>query len=175
MDAEGAFEERKACEIIYQLLKAIEFLHSKNVLHLDIKPENVLLMSPLTGSKSPEEEEQEEQAEIKVKLCDFSFSQLMKPGKTILGMMGTAAYSAPEILQYEELTKATDMWSLGVLTHVILTEYTPFGNGTEENNQTQTNILSVREKEFECVEDYFDNISAPAKNFIESLLKYRPK
>lgn len=85
------------------------------------------------------------------------------------------SFTAPEILQYEELTKATDMWSLGVLAHVILTEYTPFGNGTEDNNQTQTNILSVREKDFECVEDYFDTISSSAKNFVESLLKFRPK
>ena len=46
---------------------------------------------------------------IKVKLCDFSFSQVMT-GNKILGMMGTVAYSAPEVLEYEALTKATDMW-----------------------------------------------------------------
>ena len=96
--------------------------------------------------------------DVKVKLCDFSFSQVMIPGKQILGMMGTVAYSAPEVLQYDALTKATDMWSLGVLAHVLLTEYTPFGNGTEELNQTQTNILNVREDDFECVEEYFDDI-----------------
>lgn len=113
--------------------------------------------------------------EIKVKLCDFSFSQIMTPEKPILGMMGTVAYSAPEVLQYEPLTKATDMWSLGVLAHVLLTEYTPFGNGTEKNLQTETNILSVRDKEFKCIEDYFDNVSPEAQDFIENLLKFRPK
>jgi serine/threonine protein kinase len=46
---------------------------------------------------------------IKVKLCDFSFSQVMN-GTTILGMMGTVAYSAPEVLEFDALTKATDMW-----------------------------------------------------------------
>lgn len=67
------------------------------------------------------------------------------------------------------------MWSVGVLAHVLLTEYTPFGNGTEKNLQTETNILSVKEKEFKCVEEYFDNISLEAQDFIESLLKFRPK
>jgi serine/threonine protein kinase len=99
----------------------------------------------------------------------------MQPGKEILGMMGTVAYSAPEVLQYEPLTKATDMWSLGVLTHVLLTEFTPFGNGTEKNLQTETNILSVREKEFKCTEDYFDTISAEAQDFLETCLQFRPK
>ena len=67
------------------------------------------------------------------------------------------------------------MWSLGVLTHVLLTEYTPFGNGNEEMNQTQTNILSVREKDFECVDEYFENVSFEARDFIENLIKFKPK
>ncbi len=87
LDNEGAFEEKKACEIVYQVLKAIEFLHSKNILHLDIKPENVLLMSPMNKQDEIEKES------VKVKLCDFSFSQILQPGKNILGMMGTVAYS----------------------------------------------------------------------------------
>ncbi len=48
--------------------------------------------------------------EIRVKLCDFSFSQVMTNGKKILGMMGTVPYSAPEVLEFDALTKATDMW-----------------------------------------------------------------
>lgn len=191
LDGEGAFEEEKACEIIYQILKALSFLHSKNILHLDIKPENVLLMNPLTSknnslasSHNSDSHDSDccetdkifnSEEPVKVKLCDFSFSQILTPGKSILGMMGTVAYSAPEVLQYEPLTKATDMWSLGVLTHVLLTEFTPFGNGTEKNLQTETNILSVREQEFKCTEDYFKNISLEAQDFMENLIKFKPK
>jgi len=111
LDSEGAFEEKKACEIIYQILKAIEFLHSKHVLHLDIKPENVLLMSPLSPKSSPVEQttttattnqdnNDDNSTLIKVKLCDFSFSQIMKQGKAILGMMGTPAYSGIFFFSY---------------------------------------------------------------------------
>jgi serine/threonine kinase 17 len=128
---------------------------------------NSLLLDKSTSS--------EDSSNIKVKLCDFSFSQIMTPGKQVLGMMGTVAYSAPEVLQYEPLTKATDMWSLGVLAHVLLTEYTPFGNGTEKNLQTETNILSVRDKEFKCVEEYFEPVSVEAQDFLENLLQFRPK
>ncbi len=180
LDCEGAFEEKKACHIIYQVLKALEFLHSKQVLHLDIKPENVLLMSPLSKNNGDlevavETHETHTHEPVRVKLCDFSFSQIMQPGKPIYGMMGTVAYQAPEVLEYEPLTKATDMWSLGVLTHVLLTEYTPFGNGSEQNLQTETNILNVRDKEFKCIEEDFENISMEAQDFIESLVKFRPK
>jgi serine/threonine protein kinase len=112
---------------------------------------------------------------IKVKLCDFSFSQVITGNSKILGMMGTVAYSAPEVLEYEQLTKATDMWSLGVLIHVLLSSYTPFGNGNTRDCSTQTNILNTRGERFECDESCFENLSKECRKLIEELLVYRPK
>ena len=112
---------------------------------------------------------------IKVKLCDFSFSQVITGNSKILGMMGTVAYSAPEVLEYEQLTKATDMWSLGVLIHVLLSSYTPFGNGNTRDCSTQTNILNTRGERFECDESCFENLSKECIKLIEELLVYRPK
>ena len=65
--------------------------------------------------------------------------------------------------------------SLGVLIHVLVSSYTPFGNGNTRDCSTQTNILNTRNEEFECDESCFENVSVECKNLIEQLLVYKPR
>lgn len=85
--------------LMYQILKALEFMHERNFVHRDIKPENVLLTS-----------------NNKVKVCDFGFCrQLTKTDEILTDYVATRWYRSPELLITPKYTKAVDMWALGSL------------------------------------------------------------
>ncbi len=75
----------------------------------------------------------------------------------------------------EILTYFTILRSLGVLIHVLLSSYTPFGNGNTRDCSTQTNILNTRAERFECDDSCFVDVSVECRNLIEQLLVYKPK
>lgn len=103
-------EERNICDISKQLLKALSFIHKKNIVHRDIKPENILFSKKDDYST--------------LKLIDFGLatSENRKKDKSAVG---SPYYMAPEIIQGKYSTK-TDMWSLGVILHLMLTGSFPF-------------------------------------------------
>jgi serine/threonine protein kinase len=84
--------------LFQQMLTGIAHLHSKNLVHRDVKFENVLLDGVDLES---------------VKLCDFGFATLVPYGKDLKGIIGTAPYMSPEMLTQTYNTK-TDIWSMGV-------------------------------------------------------------
>ncbi|XP_066593295.1 uncharacterized protein [Prorops nasuta] len=104
-----------------------------------------------------------------VKLCDFEISRVILEGADVREILGTPDYVAPEILHYEPITLAADMWSLGVTTYVLLTGFSPFGGETDQ--ETFQNI-SLGEVDFP--EELFDDISPQAKDFVAKLLLLDP-
>ncbi|EFN74537.1 Serine/threonine-protein kinase 17A, partial [Camponotus floridanus] len=104
-----------------------------------------------------------------VKLCDFEISRVILEGTEVREILGTPDYVAPEILHYEPITLAADMWSLGVTTYVLLTGFSPFGGETDQ--ETFRNI-SLGEVDFP--EELFEDISAQAKDFVAKLLVLDP-
>uniref|UniRef100_A0A0C9R1E7 CG32666_0 protein n=3 Tax=Fopius arisanus TaxID=64838 RepID=A0A0C9R1E7_9HYME len=107
--------------------------------------------------------------ECDVKLCDFEISRVVLEGTEVREILGTPDYVAPEILHYEPITLAADMWSLGVTTYVLLTGFSPFGGETDQ--ETFQNI-SLGEVDFP--EELFEDISAQAKDFVARLLVLDP-
>ncbi|KAF3426860.1 hypothetical protein E2986_12660 [Frieseomelitta varia] len=107
--------------------------------------------------------------ECEVKLCDFEISRVILEGTEVREILGTPDYVAPEILHYEPITLAADMWSVGVTTYVLLTGFSPFGGETDQ--ETFQNI-SIGEVDFP--EELFGDISAQAKDFVAKLLVLDP-
>ncbi|KAI6188478.1 Serine threonine protein kinase-related domain containing protein [Aphelenchoides besseyi] len=99
-------ESNSAC-ITFQIASALEYLHGKRIVHRDIKPENVLIMS-----------------ERRIKLTDFGLAC------TVLGPLyrvcGTPTYVAAEVINEQGYGIEIDIWSLGVILHILLVGYGPF-------------------------------------------------
>nr|XP_024216641.1 probable myosin light chain kinase DDB_G0271550 isoform X4 [Halyomorpha halys] len=141
--------------LMRQILEGIIFLHGINVAHLDIKPQNLILTGPLPSCE--------------VKLCDFGISRHLSDGADVREILGTPDYVAPEVLNYEPISLATDMWSVGVLLYVLLTGCSPFGGDTKQ--ETFCNISQCR---LDFPEDLFGEISEDAKDLMTKLMVKNP-
>ena len=147
------FDEKDMSIIIYHLLKALIFIHSKNIIHRDIKPENILFSNKKDFSS--------------LKLIDFGLAtNSLKDQKSV----GTPYYMSPEIIKGNFSTK-TDIWSVGVLIHLMLTGKFPFdvpkgGNLFDiiEKNEFSTKLLDKSE----CSEEAKDLLK---KIFIKDVSK----
>ncbi|NUM35861.1 MAG: serine/threonine protein kinase [Candidatus Brocadiae bacterium] len=102
----------KKIEIVIQIAYALEHAHANKIIHRDIKPENIML------SKEGE-----------VKITDFGLARSLLQNNHITQenvVIGTPLYMSPEQIQGDELTGATDIYSLGVILYELITGKTPF-------------------------------------------------
>uniref|UniRef100_A0A0K0D4I2 Protein kinase domain-containing protein n=1 Tax=Angiostrongylus cantonensis TaxID=6313 RepID=A0A0K0D4I2_ANGCA len=137
--------------IICQLCEAIDYIHEQNILHLDIKPENIMCVS---------------QRGNRIKLIDFGLARYYDGTQELRYMAGTPEFAAPEVIKYEQLDFHTDMWSVGVITYILLSGYSPFlGENIAET------YCNVERGVWEFTEE-FDSVSNEGKDFISRLIVY---
>ncbi|CAB3410208.1 unnamed protein product [Caenorhabditis bovis] len=151
--AEESYElsELAVVMIICQLCEAIDYIHKQHILHLDVKPENIMCVS-LTGNR--------------IKLIDFGLARHYDGTQELKYMAGTPEFAAPEVIKFEKLDYHTDMWSVGVITYILLSGYSPFlGDNLGET------YCNVEKGVWEFTEE-FDTVSDEAKDFISKLLVY---
>eukprot|EP00093_Oithona_nana_P011563 11563.XXX_17929_13097_1 [CDS] Oithona nana genome sequencing. len=141
----------KACIcFMKQILDGVSFMHSKNILHLDLKPENILCLTK-SGNR--------------IKIIDFGLARIHEPHKKLQVLFGTPEFVAPEVVNFEPISFATDMWAVGVITYVLLSGLSPFMGDTDL--ETMANVTIA---EYDYEDEAFDNVSDIAKDFIDSLL-----
>merc|ERR1712137_1413472 len=113
----GAYSESDAARLVFNMVSAIDYLHSQNIVHRDLKPENLLLKADTDVSE--------------VKLADFGLSKIISDGvqkQMMQTACGTPGYVAPEVLTADGYDKEVDLWSIGVITYILLCGFPPFYN-----------------------------------------------
>lgn len=104
-----------------------------------------------------------------VKIADFGFAKKCLKPKSLTTQCGTPGYVAPEILEGTPYDTQSDMWSLGVITYILLGGYPPF----IEQNQREL-FRKIRKGDYVFHEEYWGQVSKDAKNLISSLLTVDP-
>jgi len=150
----GQYSERSASTIVRKICSAISYLHSVGIAHRDLKPENLLL---------------KDGTDTEVMLSDFGLSKLFGEEQVMKTACGTPYYVAPEVLGATGYDKEVDLWSIGVITYLLLCGYPPFyGESLPEVFE------QILKGQFEFNAPYWDNISNDAKDFIRKLLMVDP-
>uniref|UniRef100_A0A3B3C4F9 Protein kinase domain-containing protein n=1 Tax=Oryzias melastigma TaxID=30732 RepID=A0A3B3C4F9_ORYME len=148
--AEFELNEREIVNYIRQICSALEFLHSQSYGHFDIRPENIVYTTRNSSN---------------VKIIELGQSRHLTPGDQIKIQYTTAEYAAPEIHQCDMVSTVTDMWSVGVLTYVLLSGLNPF---TAETNQQMIDNISGATYSYE--DESFKHVSVEALDFTDRLM-----
>ena len=127
------FTAAEACSIWRQIANGLAFIHSKNIVHFDIKPQNILLSASVA------------------KICDFGLAQRIKDNTPVDYPGGTFSYLAPECLNDQEGSFPLDIWALGGTVLFLLriiplpktpTNFKSIAKNKEQINQWQTQLTN---------------------------------
>ncbi|XP_060106904.1 serine/threonine-protein kinase SIK3 isoform X2 [Heteronotia binoei] len=115
--AHGRMAEKEARKKFKQIVAAVHFCHCRNIVHRDLKAENLLL-----------------DANLNIKIADFGFSNIFTPGQLLKTWCGSPPYAAPELFEGKEYDgPKVDIWSLGVVLYVLVCGALPFDGSTLQN------------------------------------------
>ncbi|MQL76415.1 hypothetical protein Taro_008809 [Colocasia esculenta] len=151
---DSRYTEKDAAILVRQMLKVAAECHLHGLVHRDMKPENFLFKS--TKEDSP------------LKATDFGLSDFIKPGRKFHDIVGSAYYVAPEVLKRKSGPES-DVWSIGVITYILLCGKRPFWDKTEDGifKEVLKNTPDFRRKPW-------PSISESAKDFVNKLLVKDP-
>nr|XP_009499350.1 PREDICTED: myosin light chain kinase 3 [Phalacrocorax carbo] len=133
-----------------QICEGVHYLHQHYILHLDLKPENILCVNH-TGNQ--------------IKIIDFGLARRYKPLEKLKVNFGTPEFLAPEVVNYDFVSFPTDMWSVGVITYMLLSGLSPFLGETDA--ETMNYIVNCS---WDFDAEAFEQLSEEAKDFISRLL-----
>jgi len=127
------YTENDVCEISGQVLDALEYIHWRGKVYLNLEPANILVCSGRSLGRS-----------VQVKLANFETTQTVASNGTQIKGTYNFDYAAPEIIEEAKAYPQSDVWSLGVLLYVLMSGQLPFKGESPE--ETKDNILNVKFK-----------------------------
>jgi serine/threonine protein kinase len=149
--------EEKCKRFTVDLIKALNFIHERQIIHLDLKPQNIMMKN--------------KKDEFHIKLIDFGLAKRLDRGRVRTGFVGTVGFMAPEVAnsQYggherDFATTATDLFSLGVIIYMLVSGgLEPFWDGNDVRA-----IKNTLRKEVSFAHSEFHGVSEEGKDFIKS-------
>jgi len=141
--------ENQAAKTFSQILNAVNYCHIKNVVHRDLKAENLLL-----------------DHDGNIKIADFGFSNYYTPGGPLSTWCGSPPYAAPELFEGKQYDgPKADIWSLGVILYVLVSGSLPFDGQTLQDLRSRVVSCQYRIPFF---------LSQECENLIRGLLVMDP-
>ncbi|XP_050212504.1 serine/threonine-protein kinase ATG1c isoform X2 [Mercurialis annua] len=151
----GRVPEATAKHFMQQLAAGLQVLRDNNLIHRDLKPQNLLLSTNDSNAV--------------LKIADFGFARSLQPRGLAETLCGSPLYMAPEIMQHQKYDAKADLWSVGAILFQLVTGKTPFTGA--DQFQLLKNIVKSTELPF--APDNKD-LSAECKDLCQKLLRRNP-
>ncbi|XP_036265289.1 calcium/calmodulin-dependent protein kinase type IV [Pipistrellus kuhlii] len=153
----GYYSERDAADAVKQILEAVAYLHENGIVHRDLKPENLLYATPAPDAP--------------LKIADFGLSKIVDHQVLMKTVCGTPGYCAPEILRGCAYGPEVDMWSVGIITYILLCGFEPF----YDERGDQFMFRRILNCEYYFISPWWDEVSLNAKDLVRKLIVLDPK
>ncbi|XP_053597033.1 obscurin isoform X2 [Microplitis demolitor] len=147
------YNEYEIANYIRQILQGLEYMHNESWAHLSLTLGDLLISH--SGGDS-------------LKITDFGLARRISYGRLMTLVYGMPEYVAPEVVNEEGVTYAADMWSLGIITHILLSGISPFRGANDRETLTK-----IKNGTWDFDERWWQNISTEARDFIRCLLVYK--
>lgn len=152
----GLIVEEKICAFFEPILDAFEYAHKNKIIHKDIKPANIII----TKEGVP-------------KILDFGIASILGEGDEDEGMiMGTPSYMSPEQVKGEHLDQRSDIYSLGVLLHQMLTGNPPYDTTTLTEHEINKKVV---EENLPRMKTYYKYVSDKVQSVVDKATSKKPE
>ena len=152
------YTENQLAVLFYQVLSGLSYLHSKNIVHRDLKLENILI-------SEIEKDNNTNDKYFWVKIIDFGTAKIFEKNKNEKAVVGSSYYIAPEVL-HKNYNEKCDTWSIGVILYMLIVGKAPFDGQNDEEI-----IENIEKGEFNSKHKKLLNSSFEVQDLLKKLLE----